>query len=89
MRACSNRVSKCQTNRPPSRITTGASTTWPARLAGVARDVKITACADGIETADQLAAVKHLGFSCGQGYLLSPPVDVADMDRLVAAELAA
>ncbi|MFC5549086.1 EAL and GGDEF domain-containing protein [Massilia aerilata] len=58
-------------------------------LVGVARDVKITVCADGIETADQLAAVKHLGFNCGQGYLLSPPVAVADMDRLVAAELGA
>jgi diguanylate cyclase (GGDEF)-like protein/PAS domain S-box-containing protein len=58
-------------------------------LVGVARDVKITLCADGIETADQLAAVKHLGFNCGQGYLLSPPVAAADMDRLVAAELAA
>jgi len=57
-------------------------------LVGVARDVKITACADGIETADQLAAVKHLGFSCGQGYLLSPPLAAADMDRLVEAELA-
>jgi diguanylate cyclase (GGDEF)-like protein/PAS domain S-box-containing protein len=58
-------------------------------LVGVARDVKITACADGIETADQLAAVKHLGFHCGQGYLLSPPVDASEMGRLVAAELGA
>ena len=58
-------------------------------LVGVARDVKITVCADGIETADQLAAVKHLGFNCGQGYLLSPPVDASEMGRLVAAELGA
>lgn len=57
-------------------------------LVGVARDVKITVCADGIETADQLAAVKNLGFDCGQGYLLSPPLAASDMDRLVAAELA-
>lgn len=57
-------------------------------LVGVARDVKITVCADGIETADQLAAVKNLGFDCGQGYLLSPPMAASDMDRLVAAELA-
>jgi EAL domain-containing protein (putative c-di-GMP-specific phosphodiesterase class I) len=57
-------------------------------LVGVARDVKITVCADGIETADQLAAVKNLGFNCGQGYLLSPPLAAADMDRLVADELA-
>lgn len=56
-------------------------------LVGVARDVKITVCADGIETADQLAAVKNLGFDCGQGYLLSPPMAASDMDRLVAAEL--
>jgi diguanylate cyclase (GGDEF)-like protein/PAS domain S-box-containing protein len=57
-------------------------------LVGVARDVKITVCADGIETADQLAAVKNLGVNCGQGYLLSPPMAADDMDRLVAAELA-
>jgi len=57
-------------------------------LVGVARDVKITVCADGIETADQLAAVKNLGFDCGQGYLLSPPMAASDMDRMVAAELA-
>jgi diguanylate cyclase (GGDEF)-like protein/PAS domain S-box-containing protein len=57
-------------------------------LVGVARDVKITVCADGIETADQLTAVKNLGFDCGQGYLLSPPLAADDMDRLVAAELA-
>lgn len=56
-------------------------------LIGVARDVKITVCADGIETADQLAAVKNLGVTCGQGYLLSRPLDVHEMDRLVAAGL--
>jgi EAL domain-containing protein (putative c-di-GMP-specific phosphodiesterase class I) len=56
-------------------------------LVGVARDVKITVCADGIETVDQLTAVKNLGFDCGQGYLLSPPLAVDDMDRLVAAEV--
>jgi diguanylate cyclase (GGDEF)-like protein len=57
-------------------------------LVGVARDVKITVCADGIETADQLAAVRNLGVTCGQGYLLSPPLAVDAMNRLVAAELA-
>jgi diguanylate cyclase (GGDEF)-like protein/PAS domain S-box-containing protein len=57
-------------------------------LVGVARDVKITVCADGIETPEQLTAVKNLGFDCGQGYLLSPPLTSEDMDRLVAAELA-
>jgi EAL domain-containing protein (putative c-di-GMP-specific phosphodiesterase class I) len=56
-------------------------------LVGVARDVKITVCADGIETPEQLTAVKNLGFDCGQGYLLSPPLAAADMDRLVAVEL--
>jgi diguanylate cyclase (GGDEF)-like protein/PAS domain S-box-containing protein len=56
-------------------------------LIGVARDAKITVCADGIETVDQLAAVKNLGFSCGQGYLLSRPLAVVEMDRLVATEL--
>jgi EAL domain-containing protein (putative c-di-GMP-specific phosphodiesterase class I) len=58
-----------------------------AALVGVARDVKITVCADGIETAAQLEAVKSLGVNCGQGYLLSPPLAAHDMDSLVAAEL--
>ncbi|WP_082439676.1 MULTISPECIES: PAS domain S-box protein [unclassified Massilia] len=58
-------------------------------LVGVARDARITVCADGIETAEQLAVVRSLGVNHGQGYLLSPPLSAADMDRLVAAELGA
>jgi diguanylate cyclase (GGDEF)-like protein/PAS domain S-box-containing protein len=58
-------------------------------LVGVARDVKITVCADGIETADQLRAVRNLGFKYGQGYLLSRPLAEAAMNHLVDAELAA
>jgi len=69
-----------------SRVENGSAVL--SALIGVARDVKITVCADGIETSEQLAAVKNLGFDCGQGYLLSPPLAAADMDRLVAAELA-
>lgn len=57
-------------------------------LVGVARDLKITVCADGIETTEQLVAVKNLGVDCGQGYLLSPPLTTEEMDFLVAAELA-
>ncbi|NJO85846.1 MAG: EAL domain-containing protein [Synechococcaceae cyanobacterium RM1_1_27] len=37
----------------------------------------------GIETLDQLEYLRGLGCTLGQGYLLSPPLDPSDMERLL------
>jgi EAL domain-containing protein (putative c-di-GMP-specific phosphodiesterase class I) len=39
--------------------------------------------AEGIETEAQLDALRRLGCDQGQGYLFSPPVDLAAFDRLL------
>ena len=48
--------------------------------------------AEGIETADQLQAVRDLGLTAGQGYLLGRPIrtlvtEPADIERLIASDL--
>lgn len=59
-----------------------------AAIIGVAHDLKISVCAEGVETVDQLAAVKDQGCDSAQGYLLSFPLDVDEMERLIEIELA-
>jgi len=59
-----------------------------AAIIGVAHDLEITVCAEGIETADQLAAVKGQGCDSAQGYLLSLPLDADEMERLIEIEVA-
>jgi EAL domain-containing protein (putative c-di-GMP-specific phosphodiesterase class I) len=41
--------------------------------------------ADGIERADQLAALRGMGCLAGQGYYLSRPLPAAGVERLLAA----
>jgi EAL domain-containing protein (putative c-di-GMP-specific phosphodiesterase class I) len=53
----------------------------------VAHRMKMTVCAEGVETADQLAAVREHGCDAAQGFLFSSPVSESEMDRLVGAEL--
>src|SRR5207245_10927041 len=40
--------------------------------------------ADGVERADQLAALRELNCPAGQGYCLSRPLPAAGVDRLLA-----
>jgi diguanylate cyclase (GGDEF)-like protein len=51
-----------------------------------------TIVAEGIETADQLQAVRDLGLTAGQGYLLGRPIrtlvtEPADIELLIASDL--
>jgi diguanylate cyclase (GGDEF)-like protein/PAS domain S-box-containing protein len=57
-------------------------------IIGVAHDLNITVCADGVETANQLAAVKEQGCDAAQGYFLSSPLDSTEMKRLIEVQLA-
>lgn len=59
-----------------------------AAIIDVAHNLKIAMCADRIETADQLAAVKEQSCDSVQGNLLSPPLDAEEMKRRIDIELA-
>jgi len=61
-------------------------------LQGLAAQWNASVVAEGIETAEQLAVVRGLGISSGQGYLLGRPgkqlrVDPIDLDGLVSDHL--
>jgi diguanylate cyclase (GGDEF)-like protein/PAS domain S-box-containing protein len=57
-------------------------------IIGVAHDLKIAVCADGIETAGQLAAAKEHGCDSVQGYLLSWPLNENAMKQRIDLDLA-
>ena len=50
-------------------------------LVGFARETGATVIAEGIETVDDLAALRELGVPLGQGYLFSPPAPVESILR--------
>ena len=52
-------------------------------LVRLARDLKITVIAEGIETPDQVRALIACGVEEGQGYLVSPPLPFAKFDELL------
>jgi sensor c-di-GMP phosphodiesterase-like protein len=52
-------------------------------LVRLARELKMSVVAEGIETAEQMAALLACGVEEGQGYLVSPPLPFAKFDQLV------
>lgn len=56
-------------------------------IVSVAHEMKIAVCAEGVETVDQLNAIKKHGCDAGQGFLFSSPVSESEMDRLIEGEL--
>jgi predicted signal transduction protein with EAL and GGDEF domain len=42
--------------------------------------------AEGIETPEQLAVLRQLGYPLGQGYLMARPLDAKDATACVASE---
>jgi diguanylate cyclase (GGDEF)-like protein/PAS domain S-box-containing protein len=57
-------------------------------VVSIAHKMKIAVCAEGVETADELTAVREHGCDAAQGFLLRSPVSESEMDRLIEAELA-
>jgi diguanylate cyclase (GGDEF)-like protein/PAS domain S-box-containing protein len=57
-------------------------------MIGVAHSMSIAVCAGGVETADQLSAVKEHGCDAAQGFLLGSPASEDEIDRLIEMELA-
>ncbi|GAC1300778.1 MAG: EAL domain-containing protein [Vulcanimicrobiaceae bacterium] len=53
----------------------------------LAHNLGLTALAEGIESAEQLAKLRSIGCEFGQGFWFSPPVSPADAQRLVGHRL--
>ncbi|HEX4682133.1 MAG TPA: phosphodiesterase, partial [Gemmatimonadaceae bacterium] len=51
----------------------------------LARDINVRAIAEGIETEEQLTALRALGYDRGQGYHIARPLSVSDVGKLLAA----
>ncbi|NNM97608.1 MAG: EAL domain-containing protein [Candidatus Dormibacteraeota bacterium] len=51
-------------------------------LIQLAHAIGLTAVAEGVETAGQMATLKRLGCDAAQGYLMSPAVPAAEFERL-------
>jgi diguanylate cyclase (GGDEF)-like protein/PAS domain S-box-containing protein len=54
-----------------------------ASIVELARELHIHTIAAGVETAEQLAAVKSLGCTAAQGYLFSAPVPARELETLL------
>jgi c-di-GMP phosphodiesterase len=61
----------------------GSTTTIVEMLVKVARELNMTVIAEGIETEDQVRALRDCGVEQGQGYLVSPPVPIAKFIELI------
>jgi EAL domain-containing protein (putative c-di-GMP-specific phosphodiesterase class I) len=53
-------------------------------VTGLARSLRMTTTAEGVETGQQLAQVRDLGCTEMQGNLFSPPLPVRDVVRFIA-----
>jgi len=67
----------------------GSAATIIETLTRLARDLQMTVIAEGIETDEQLQALRKCGVEEGQGYLVSPPLPFAKFDDLVNRAAAA
>jgi len=67
----------------------GSAATIIETLTRLARDLQMTVIAEGIETDEQLQALRRCGVEEGQGYLVSPPLPFAKFDDLVNTAAAA
>ena len=54
-------------------------------IVAMAASLGVDVVAEGVETEEQLAALKRLGCHRAQGFLLSPPMDAAAVTRLLAS----
>ncbi len=61
-----------------------ASTALVSTIIGLARTMDLDIIAEGIERADQLERLVELGCPMGQGYLMSPPLDVVAAGEYLA-----
>ena len=65
------------------------STAIVATLTAMATSLRLTVVAEGVETAPQLDALRHLGCGLAQGYHLSKPLPADEIPRVLAQPIAA
>ena len=53
-------------------------------IIAMARELGLEVCAEGVETAEQLALVTRLGCTTAQGFLMAPALDEAELARFAA-----
>ena len=51
----------------------------------IAKTLDLETAAEGIETAEELAALKSLGCRFGQGFLFSKPLPLDELEALIAS----
>jgi EAL domain-containing protein (putative c-di-GMP-specific phosphodiesterase class I) len=54
-----------------------------AAIVGMARGLRVSLVAEGVETPGQLQALRHLGCQQAQGFLLTPPLAPADFEAML------
>ena len=62
---------------------TPSSRSLPSAVIGLGRSLGIRTCAEGVETAEQLAFLQAEGCDEVQGYYLSRPLPASDIARLL------
>jgi len=55
-------------------------------IVNLARGLRLTLIAEGVETGEQLEVLRGLGCEYGQGYLFGRPIDAKGMEKLLSAE---
>lgn len=55
-------------------------------IIAMARSLNMQVIAEGVETAEQLAFLQHLGCTAAQGYLISRPMPIDDIGPFIAAQ---
>ena len=50
---------------------------------GLAHDLELETTAEGVETQAQAESLRRIGCRVAQGFLFSPPVEAAEIDRMI------
>ena len=56
-------------------------------IANLAHSLELEVVAEGLETEEQLEAVREMGYDAAQGYLFAAPMGLAELRELLAGEL--
>ena len=69
------------------RMSESGDARLPRAILGLARELEIDAVAEGIETVEEWTELRELGWTLGQGYLMSRPIPAADITPLLDQRL--
>lgn len=69
------------------RMSESGDARLPRAILGLARELEIDAVAEGIETVEEWTELRELGWTLGQGYLMSRPIPAAEVTPLLDQHL--